>query len=57
MDNPAERVLVLIQSANTFADAAATFRDAFLNKGFSPHLAEATAMQITQMMFAAGVQK
>ncbi|QDP45058.1 hypothetical protein QDW23_gp41 [Microbacterium phage Stromboli] len=46
--------LDIIEAANNFADLAATFRDALLDKGFASAPSEMTALQVAAGIFSQG---
>ncbi|AVR56708.1 hypothetical protein QDW26_gp42 [Microbacterium phage Didgeridoo] len=52
MPTEAPNPLDIIEAANGFADLAATFRDALLERDFANAPAEMTALQIAAGLFA-----
>ncbi|QWY79863.1 hypothetical protein SEA_CROZENNI_40 [Microbacterium phage CroZenni] len=48
--------LDIIEAANTFADLAATFRDALVAREFATAPAEVTALQMAAGIFSAGTR-
>lgn len=53
---PAPNPLDIIEAANSFADLAASFRDALVEREFGSAPAEMAALQIAGAMFSSGMR-